>query len=75
MNNKTKILAVVLISLMVLMTACSTETDVIDNDNLSDDNGNVVVALKANKSAAKDRQWMLGNQFFKYIPFIKYSFI
>jgi len=32
-------------------------------------NGNVEVILKANKSAAKDRQWMLGNQFYKYIPF------
>lgn len=32
-------------------------------------NGNVKLTLKANKSAAKDRQWMLGNQFFKYIPF------
>ena len=31
--------------------------------------GNVNVVLKANKSAAEARQWMLGNQFFKYIPF------
>ena len=37
-------------------------------------NGSITLNLKANKSAAKDRQWMLGNQFFDYIPF-KHGFI
>ena len=32
-------------------------------------NGNVNVVLKANKAAAKDRQWMVGNQFYTYLPF------
>ncbi len=32
-------------------------------------NGNINLVLKVNKSAAEDKQWILGSQFFKYIPF------
>ncbi|WP_296791565.1 McrB family protein [uncultured Methanobrevibacter sp.] len=39
-----------------------------------DPNGSIILNLKANKSAAKDRQWMLGNAFFEYLPF-KHGFV
>ena len=37
-------------------------------------NGSITLNLNANKSASKDRQWMLGSSFFEYIPF-KHGFI
>lgn len=44
-----------------------------DIKKISDDyeptNGSIILTQKANKTAAKDRQWMLNSSFFKYLPF------
>lgn len=37
--------------------------------NYEPTNGNINLILKANKSAARNRQWMAGSDFYKYIPF------